>query len=171
MHPTRTPRDHPSKGKKPSCGLFPSEYSSACQSGLHGRYKLEFCSQRDLDTHIECKDTLWGFASERTNYFNFCFPVAITVILFIVLVWDLFLPPTLGFSEAGWFSHFLKMWYFGLLYQSLWHPHWHQLFWVNSWRSLRDIQLGRRLATLESQRGNGKPSGHYLYYRSTIISH
>lgn len=53
MHPIRTPRDHPSKGKKPSCGLFPSESSSACQSGLHGRYKLEFCSQQDLDTHIK----------------------------------------------------------------------------------------------------------------------
>ena len=137
-HPTGTPCDHhPSKGKKPSCDLFPSESSSASQSGLHGRYKLELCSQRDLDTQhqtlpLELKDTLRGFVSEGTNHFNFCFPVAITVILLIVLVWDLLLPPTLGFSEAGWFSYFLIIWYFGLLYLPFWYPHCHQLFFFLS---------------------------------------
>lgn len=51
--PTGTPCDHPSKSKKPSCGPFPSSPALPVNEGCVEDTNVEFCSQQDLDTHIE----------------------------------------------------------------------------------------------------------------------
>lgn len=127
-HPTGISTDDPSKSNRQSYGLFMSESSSACQSGLLGRYKCRVLFTAGWDAHIKhcfvpLKDTLLSSSSKGTSLSCFCFS---TDCCSCSLFWFgiCFPPTTLEFSETGLFSYLLLFVTLGFyICRSHSHPH------------------------------------------------
>lgn len=111
-----------------SYGRFMSESSSACQSGLLGRYKCWVLFTAGWDAHIKhrfvpLKDILLSSSSKGTSLSCFCFSsdcCSCSLFWFGIC----FPPTTLEFSETGLFSYLLLFVTLGFyICRSHSHPH------------------------------------------------
>lgn len=106
-HPTATPTEHPSTGKRQSCGPCTSESNSASQSGLLlERYKCRVSSVLSGTAMLTSHATLynvrascWGLAF-RKHTVLFLFSSGCCCSVVPVLIWDLFPSPQVwGFQK------------------------------------------------------------------------
>lgn len=131
-HPTGTAAEHPSTGKRQSCGPCISESNSASQSGLLlERYKRRMSSLHSgtamLTSHTtwyNVRSSCWGLAfRQHTVLFLFSSGGCCSVVP--VLIWDLFPFPASGVFRSWFICLLFHIWHFELLYLPFWHPHWY----------------------------------------------
>lgn len=114
-HAIGTPTDHPSTGKRQSCGPFMSKSSSASQSGLQlKRYKCRVRvvhSRTALLTSHTTLDNLrtacWGLDFREQMVFAFVFQWLLLFCCFCFGLGSVPLSHVWGFQKLVYFSYFL----------------------------------------------------------------